>query len=83
MAKGLMGVMLAAVLAGLAAGWVWGRLPGVGVFAAVAVLGAMVLVLRRNQRDLHALEAGVPPGDVGDAIPEPPPFEPHRRPPRD
>ena len=83
MAKGLMGVLVAALLAGLATGSLWGRLPGVGVFAAVAVLGAVAVVLRRNQRDLHALEAGVPPGDVGDAIREPPPLEPHRRPPGD
>jgi hypothetical protein len=70
-------VLAIALAAGVAAGSMWDRLTGVGVFAATAVVGAMVLVLRRNQRDLQEMEAGLPPGQVGDAISERPPLEPH------
>lgn len=83
MTRELIVVLAVALAAGLGAGSAWGRLAGVGVFAAVALVGAMVLVLRRNQRDLQQMESGLPPGEVGDAIREPPLFDPTRRPPRD
>lgn len=68
MAKALILVVAAGIAVGLAVGFAAGRLAGIGAFVAVAVVGAILVVLRRNQEDLHELEAGLPPGEVGDAI---------------
>lgn len=72
MAKALILVVAASIAVGLVVGFAAGRLPGTGAFAAAFVLGAVLVVLRRNQKDLRELEAGLPPGEVGDAITDAP-----------
>jgi hypothetical protein len=37
------------------------------------VVGAILVVLRRNQKDLHELEQGLVPDAVDEALGEPPP----------
>jgi hypothetical protein len=56
MMKRILAVLAASVLMGIVAGVLAGRLPGIGVFAGAAVLGSIVVVLGRNQRDLGELE---------------------------
>lgn len=73
MSRALILVLATGVAAGLIVGWVAGRLAGVGAFAAVALLGAIAVVLRRNQQDLRELEAGLVPDEVDDALGEHPP----------
>lgn len=73
MAKALIFVVAAGIAVGLAVGFAAGRLPGVGAFVAVAVVGAILVVLRRNQEDLHQLERGLVPDQVDEALGEPPP----------
>ena len=68
MAKALLLVLAVSIAIGVIVGFVAGRLPGTGAFAAALVLGAVLVVLRRNQEDLRELEAGLPPGEVGDAM---------------
>lgn len=77
MGKGLIGVLAVSLVIGLAVGFAVGRLPGVGAFAAAALIGAMLVVLRRNQQDLRELEAGIVPDEVDQALGhEPPHHEP-------
>jgi hypothetical protein len=73
MAKALLLVLAASIVIGLVVGFVAGRLPGTGAFAAAFVLGAILVVLRRNQKDLRELEAGLVPDKVDEALGEPPP----------
>lgn len=56
MMKRILAVLAVSVLLGMVVGVLAGRLPGVGVFAGAAVLGSIVVVLGRNQRDLGELE---------------------------
>lgn len=73
MAKRLMIVLAVSIAAGLLVAMAWGTYPGVGVFAAAALIGAVYVVLRRNQQDLHDLERGIVPPEVDDALGQPPP----------
>lgn len=75
MAKGLILVLAAGIAAGLAVGFAAGRLAGIGAFVAVAVVGAILVVLRRNQEDLRELEQGLVSPEVDQALGEPPPPE--------
>jgi hypothetical protein len=75
MAKGLILVVAASIAIGLAVGLAAGRLIGTGAFAAAFVLGAILVVLRRNQKDLRELEQGLVPPEVDQALGEPPPPE--------
>ena len=63
--KRILAVLAASVLAGIAVGVVAGTLAGVGAFAGAAVVGLIVVVLWRNQRDLRELERALmpPPAD--------------------
>ncbi len=66
-------VLAASLAAGLIARAAWGGFAGAGALAAVAVAGALWIVLRRNQKDLRELEAGRVPPEVDRALGEPPP----------
>ena len=68
MAKGMVLVLAASAVIGLVAGFAAGRLAGMGAFVAAALLGAIVVVLRRNQKDLRVLEAGLVHDEVDDAL---------------
>jgi hypothetical protein len=62
MAMKMVIVLALGVVAGLLARAAWGGYAGAGAFAATLVVGGLVVVLRRNQRDLHEpLEGRVPP----------------------
>lgn len=76
MTKEFLLVLAASVVIGLAVGLAAGRLAGVGAFAAGVVLGATVVVLRRNQTDLHDLERGLVPPEVDEALEHAPRPEP-------
>lgn len=76
MTKQFMLVLAAGIAVGLAVGFAAGRLPGLGAFVAVAVGGAILVVLRRNQKDLRELEQGMVPDEVDRALGEAPPPEP-------
>lgn len=73
MAKKLMIVLAASLVLGIVVALVAGRTVGAGAFVAAAVIGAIVVVLRRNQQDLRELEAGRTIPAVEDALGEPPP----------
>ena len=75
MARTLIFVLAASIAIGLVVGFAVGRLAGAGAFAASALLGAVGVVLRRNQQDLHELEAGLVPPEVDQALGEAPPPE--------
>jgi hypothetical protein len=76
MAKALVLVLAASIAVGLAVGFVAGRLPGIGACVAVAVVGAILVVLRRNQKDLRELEQRLVPDEVDRALGDAPPPEP-------
>lgn len=79
MTKKLMLVLAAAIAIGIVVMLVAGRLAGVGAFAAAALIGAVIVVLRRNQQDLRELEAGLAIPEVEDALGHaPPPPDPER-----
>lgn len=73
MGKRLILVLALSVVIGVIVGFTAGRLPGAGAFAAAALIGAVIVVLRRNQQDLRELEAGLVPDEVDDALGEPHP----------
>lgn len=73
MAKKLMMVLAVSLAIGLVVGFAAGRLAGVGAFTAAALIGVLVVVLRRNQQDLRDLEAGRVPPEVDDALGDAPP----------
>lgn len=73
MTKQFMLVLAASIAVGLAVGFAAGRLAGIGACVAVAVVGAILVVLRRNQKDLRELEQGQVPDPVDEALGEPPP----------
>jgi hypothetical protein len=75
MAKTMLILVAVSVLAGLLARAVWGGYAGAGALAAVLVTGALAVVLRRNQEDLHELEAGRVPPEVDRALGHAPPPE--------
>lgn len=75
MAAKMMVVLALSVVAGLIARAVWGGYAGAGTLAAVLVLGGLILVLRRNQQDLHDLEEGRVPPEVNRALGDAPPPE--------
>jgi uncharacterized membrane protein YccC len=56
------------VLVGVGAGLVSGRLVGASLGILVAVVGATIAVLRRNQKDLDELEHGHVPRAVDRAL---------------
>lgn len=64
--------LILAILAGLLAGGaVWitlGSRAGVAAGFATAVVGAVLAMLRRNQRDLSDLKGGHVPGPVNEAL---------------
>jgi hypothetical protein len=75
MAKKLMVVLAVSVVLGIVVTLVAGRTAGAGAFAAAALIGAVIVVLRRNQQDLRELEAGLAIPEVEDALGhEPPPL---------
>jgi hypothetical protein len=76
MAKALVLVLAASIAVGLAVGFAAGRLPGIGACVAVAVVGAILVVLRRNQKDLRELEQRLVPDEVDRALGDAPPPEP-------
>ena len=76
MAKTLILVVAASIVIGLVVGFAAGRLPGIGAFVAVAVVGAILVVLRRNQKDLRELEQGLASDELDRAPGEAPPREP-------
>ena len=73
MAKKLMVVLAVSVVLGIVVTLVAGRMAGAGSFAAAAVVGAIIVVLRRNQQDLRDLEAGLAIPEVEDALGHTPP----------
>ena len=75
MAKRMMMVLALGAAAALAAWALWGGFVAAGVLAVALVLGGMLIVLRRNQRDLHDLEAGRVPPEVNRALGDAPPPE--------
>jgi hypothetical protein len=70
MAKRLLIVVAVAVVCAIIASLIWGRLVGVGAGAFLAIMGAIIMVLRRNQKDLHELEHGHVPEPVDRALGE-------------
>ncbi len=66
--KALVLVLAASIAIGIAVGFAAGRLEGIGAFAAAFVAGAIFVVLRRNQKDLRELEAGLVPDEVDQAL---------------
>ena len=68
MTRQLLVVLGIGVLCGVGAGLVWGRAVGAGIGILVAVVGATVTVLRRNQEDLGELEHGHVPEPVDRAL---------------
>jgi hypothetical protein len=58
MTRAMVVVVVVGVLLGLAAHALWGPRVGVGAGSLVIVVGAVALVLRRNQGDLRELEEG-------------------------
>ena len=68
MMRAMLVVTAVGVAAGFVASRVWGGLAGVALAVLVIVLGAVVLTLRRNQEDLHELEAGRDPTPGGDPV---------------
>lgn len=73
MVNRLLMVVGLAVLCGIVAGLVWGRLVGAGLGTAMALIGAIIVVLVRNQKDLHELEHGHVPEEVDRALGNAPP----------
>jgi uncharacterized membrane protein YccC len=68
MARQLLIVIGVGVLCGIGTGLAWGRLVGASLGILVAVLGATIMVLRRNHKDLAELEHGHVPGAVDRAL---------------
>lgn len=68
MMKGILAVVAASVLLGIALGQLAGTLAGMGVSAAVAVIGSIVVVLRQNHRDRGELERSLAPVPVGRVV---------------
>ena len=56
MAKWLLTTVVVATLCGLAADAAWGAWVGVGVAVYVTAMGLVLIVLRRNARDLEELK---------------------------
>lgn len=68
MGRQLLVVIVIGLVCGMGAGLAWGRLAGAGVGILVTVVGATILVLRRNQKDLDELEHGHVPRPVDRAL---------------
>ena len=61
-------VLAIAIAAGVASRLAWGTAVGVGAGALVLLVGAVLLVLRRNQADLEALERGRLAEEIDDVL---------------
>lgn len=71
--RGIIAAVVIAVVLGLLIGVLVGQRVGAGIGVATALIGAVVVVLRRNRRDLRELEQGHVPRPVDRALGEPPP----------
>ena len=64
----MMLVLLVAAAVGFAARLAWGTAVGVGVGVLLLLVGAVLLVLRRNRADLEALERGRLAEEIADVL---------------
>ena len=55
-------------MAGVVSRLAWGTSVGVGVGALVLIVGAVILVLRRNRADLEALKRGRLAEEINDVL---------------
>ena len=68
MAKRLLIVLGAGLICGIGAGIVWDSRIGVSIGLLLAVLGTILVVLRRNEQDLEELERGQVPDAIDKAL---------------
>lgn len=69
----VLGVLAFSIVTGLAVGILAGTLPGIGAFAVAAVLGSIVVMLWRSQRDREELERGLVPVPIHRVVGDEPP----------